>query len=78
MAECLIINTGVGNFEAIKNVLNHIGLVAKISEQNENFDEYKYIIIPGVGSFDNVMKHLKNHDDFFKLTTESFIKEKKF
>ena len=77
MADCLIINTGVGNFEAIKNVLNHIGLVAKISEQNENFDEYKYIIIPGVGSFDNVMKHLKNHDDFFKLTTDSFIKEKK-
>ena len=55
MADCLIINTGVGNFEAIKNVLNHIGLIAKISEQNENFDEYKYIIIPGVGSFDNVI-----------------------
>ena len=33
---------------------------------------------PGVGSLDNVMKHLKNHDDFFKLTTNSFIKEKKF
>lgn len=77
MTDCLIINTGIGNFEAIKNVLNHIGLSAKISKQNENFDEYKYIIIPGVGSFDNVMKHLKSHDDFFKLTTSSFINEKK-
>ena len=77
MADCLIINTGVGNFEAIKNVLNHIGLIAKISKKNENFDEYKYIIIPGIGSFDNVMKNLKNHDDFLKLTSAGFIKEKK-
>ena len=77
MTDCLIINTGVGNFEAIKNVLTHIGLNAKISEKNENFDEYKFIIIPGIGSFDNVMNNLKNHDDFFKLTTSSFIKEKK-
>ena len=38
--DCLIINTGVGNFEAIKNVLNH-WINSKISEQNENFDEYK-------------------------------------
>ena len=77
MPDCLIINTGVGNFEAIKNVLNHIGLNAKISEKNENFDEYKFIIIPGIGSFDSVMKNLKDHDDFFKLTKNSYIKEKK-
>lgn len=77
MTDCLIINTGVGNFEAIKNILNYIGIISKISKNNENFDEYKYIIIPGVGSFDNVMKHLKNHDDFLKLTNKSFVMEKK-
>ena len=36
MLDCLIINTGVGNFEAIKNVLNYIGLVSKISHYKEN------------------------------------------
>jgi len=77
MPDCLIINTGVGNFEAIKNVLKHIGLNAKVSEKNENFDKYKFIIIPGIGSFDSVMKNLKDHDDFFKLTKNSYIKEKK-
>ena len=43
MVDHLVINTGVGNFEAIKNVLNYIGLVSKISDYNENFDNYKCI-----------------------------------
>ncbi len=77
MTDCLIINTGVGNFESIKNVLNHIGLISKISQYQENFDDFKNIIIPGVGSFDNVMANLKNHKDFSKLTNSNFIRDKK-
>ncbi len=77
MLDCLIINTGVGNFEAIKNVLNYIGLVSKISHYKENFDDYKSIIVPGVGSFDSVMFNIKKHTDFPKLSNSSFIKEKK-
>ena len=77
MVDHLVINTGVGNFEAIKNVLNYIGLVSKISDYNENFDNYKCIIIPGVGSFDNVMVNLKKHRDFTKFSNSNFINEKK-
>ena len=77
MVDHLVINTGVGNFEAIKNVLNYIGLVSKISSYNENFDNYKCIIIPGVGSFDNVMINLKKHRDFSKFSNSNFINKKK-
>ena len=77
MVDHLVINTGAGNFEAIKNVLNYIGLMSKISDYNENFDNYKCIIIPGVGSFDNVMVNLKKHRDFPKFSNSNFINEKK-
>lgn len=77
MKKFLIINTGIGNFEAIRNVLNYIGYSSKISGFDENFDNYNYLIIPGVGNFDNAISFLKKHNDFSKLTDKKFLENKK-
>ena len=72
----LIINTGIGNINSIKNILNRIGYVSKISDLDENFENYDCLIIPGVGNFDRAMKELKKYKNFKFLKNKEFINNK--
>ena len=74
--EILIINTGIGNIESIKNILNRIGLPSKISSFNENFQKYEKFIIPGVGNFDRAINELKSYSSFHLLNNKQFLKDK--
>ena len=74
--EILIINTGVGNLESIKNILNRIGLTSKISSLDEDFKKYNKFIIPGVGNFDRAMNELKAYSSFELIKNKEFLKDK--
>jgi len=74
--EILIINTGVGNLESIKNILNRIGLRSKISSLDEDFKKYNKFIIPGVGNFDRAMNELKAYSSFELIKNKEFLKDK--
>ena len=74
--EILIINTGIGNIESIKNILNRIGLPSKISSFNEDFQKYEKFIIPGVGNFDRAINELKSYSSFHLQIIKQFLKDK--
>ncbi len=74
--EILIINTGVGNVESIKNILERMGLSSKISSLDEDFKKYDKFIIPGVGNFDRAMNELKAYESFELIKNKEFLKGK--
>ena len=74
--EILIINTGIGNIESIKNILNRIGLPSKISSIDEDFEKYNKFIIPGVGNFDRAINELKSYRSFHFPKDKQFLKDK--
>lgn len=74
--EILIINTGVGNVESIKNILQRMGLSSKISALDEDFKKYNKFIIPGVGNFDRAMNELKAYASFELIKNKEFLKDK--
>lgn len=58
----VIINTGIGNFKSIQNMLNRIGEKSLISDCKKDIAEATKIILPGVGSFDRGMQALQEKD----------------
>ena len=74
--EILIINTGVGNVESIKNILQRMSLSSKISTLDEDFKKYNKFIIPGVGNFDRAMNELKAYSSFELIKNKEFLKDK--
>lgn len=54
-----IVDARIGNIGAIKSILNKIGTNGVICSQPELIMDYKLVILPGVGAFDNGMRSLK-------------------
>jgi len=57
-----IINYGLGNIGSIKNMLKKIGVQAEIIDSPDALANADKIILPGVGTFDDGMKLLKNNN----------------
>lgn len=55
----VVIDYGMGNLGSIANMIKKIGHKCLISSNIEEIKEAKQLILPGVGSFDNGMKNLK-------------------
>lgn len=53
-----ILDYGVGNIQAFKNVYSDLGVPSKAVVNVEDFVGVTHIILPGVGSFDYAMKSL--------------------
>ena len=66
-----IINTGSQNIGSIINCLNYIKIKFKLINNINELKKVKMIILPGVGSFDFVIKNLKKK----KLYGPKFIYE---
>src|SRR6185312_7044309 len=47
-----IINYGIGNLGSIRNMIEHVGGNAVISDSAETLREARALILPGVGAFD--------------------------
>ncbi len=54
-----IINSGSGNIGSLKNMLDYLGLDPKICENPNELNKSKYIFLPGVGTFDELVYNLK-------------------
>tara|TARA_Y100000590_G_C15745825_1_gene1021958 strand:- start:3771 stop:4382 length:612 start_codon:yes stop_codon:yes gene_type:complete len=52
----VIVDYGCGNVNAFVNVFNRMNIESIISSGIDEINQAKKIILPGVGSFDNVMK----------------------
>lgn len=59
-----IINCDNGNVHAIKNMLFKIGYEADLISEVNKLNKYKVLFLPGVGSFDQLIKGLKERQIF--------------
>ena len=56
----LVLDYNVGNVGAIKNMIQNIGYKCEISNSVEAIKKADKLILPGVGSFDNGIKNLRD------------------
>lgn len=54
----VIIDYGLGNLRSILNMLEKIGVDAKISTKTEDIEQADKIILPGVGAFDTAVNNI--------------------
>jgi glutamine amidotransferase len=62
-----IIDYGLGNLVSVKNMLKKLGVNSQTTDKPEEIDAAKKLILPGVGSFDNGMKLIKEKGLFTVL-----------
>lgn len=55
-----IIDYGMGNLGSIANMIKKVGHKSIITSDIEEIKKARKLILPGVGAFDNGMKHLKD------------------
>ena len=70
-----IVDYGCGNIQSLKNALTEIDADFKIVSTPNDIDKFSKIIIPGVGSYSNAMKKVKDRG-FEKKIKESISKKK--
>ncbi len=58
----VIINTGIGNFKSIQNMLSRLGEKSILSNQITDIQNASKLILPGVGAFDKGMQALQDHN----------------
>ena len=71
-----IIDYGINNISSIFKIFQKIEIDAHIINEQEKLDNYKYIILPGVGSFDYGMKSLETkgfQDKILKLSKKGYF-----
>jgi imidazole glycerol-phosphate synthase subunit HisH len=71
----VIVDYGMGNLGSVLNMLKRLGKRAVISSDLGELAEAERLILPGVGSFDNGMKKLKDMG-FVDLLNKKVILEK--
>lgn len=71
-----ILDYGVGNIQAFKNVYADLCIPCKAVVNVEDFVDVTHIILPGVGSFDHAMKSLNHSGLRERLEYLVLIKEK--
>ena len=71
----LIIDYNVGNIGSIKNMLLNIGVECEVSNDIKKIKAAKKLILPGVGSYDNGMRNLKQFK-LIKILNQKVIYEK--
>ena len=55
-----ILDYGMGNILSIINALNYLNIKSEKITDYKKIDNFDFIILPGVGSYDNAVKSLKN------------------
>lgn len=57
-----IIDYGAGNLQSVKKALDFIGAENVITGDKNEIDAASHIILPGVGSFEDAMNCIREHD----------------
>lgn len=58
----VIVDYGLGNLDSIKNMIKKIGHTSIISNDAEVISKASALVLPGVGSFDSGMAHLRQQE----------------
>ena len=56
----VIIDTGYANILSIKRAVEFLGFTPTVTNDPLEISKGEYLILPGVGAFEHVMKHIKN------------------
>jgi glutamine amidotransferase len=70
-----IINYGMGNLGSVRNMLKYIGVPSEIVDNPDELGKAEKILLPGVGSFDQAMKRIKDCG-FLEVLNHKALKEK--
>ena len=70
-----IIDYGIGNIKALKNIYDKLNINSKIVSRIEQLNNATHLILPGVGTFDWVMSRL--NESGLKETLNSLVLKKK-
>jgi glutamine amidotransferase len=62
-----VIDIGIGNIGSILRILEHVGGDVRVIKSAHDLSKYNKVILPGVGSFDEGIKRLHEHDFFSEL-----------
>lgn len=72
----VIIDYGVGNIQSVANTFEAIGCQVCVSKNSKDVEKSERIVLPGVGSFANGMKNLRDLN-LIETLYEQVIKKKK-
>ena len=72
----VIIDYGMGNINSVKKSLNKLGYNAIITDNHEVIKKSDFIVLPGVGSFRQGMKNLRD-SKLIELLSEEVLNKKK-
>ena len=73
-----IIDYGMGNVASVQKALNFLKIPSVLTKDFEEISQAKFIILPGVGSFQQGISNLKNDGLFDFLTVEVMERKKSF
>jgi glutamine amidotransferase len=71
-----VVNYGLGNVGSVLNMLRKLNIEAILTNDTNDFQRAKGLILPGVGSFDRGMKQLQKYDLVPVLNNLVIAKEK--
>lgn len=72
----VIIDYGMGNVASVQKALSHLNIINTITSDHQEIIEADSIVLPGVGSFQRGMQHLKEQN-LIDVLTEQVIHNKK-
>lgn len=76
MLKICLIDVGSGNIGSLSNMLNYLKIKHVISNNSEDINNSSHYILPGVGSFKNVMENLSKKISIKNLEKNVFKKQK--
>lgn len=76
MRKISVLNYGCGNLLSIERSIKEVGYDAKIIENNEEIEKAEFLVLPGVGAFNNAMSLLKNKNLIETIKNYALIKKK--
>jgi glutamine amidotransferase len=62
MHDVVIVDLGIGNIFSVENAFRKIGLNPLCSQSAKDIKNSRYLVLPGVGSFETAMTNMKNLD----------------
>jgi glutamine amidotransferase len=72
----VIIDYGMGNVASVQKALNYLKIEANVSDDPKEIEESKFILLPGVGSFNQGITNLQKNG-LYTVLTEQVVNRKK-
>ncbi len=76
MRKISVLNYGCGNLLSIGRSIKEVGYDAKIIENNDEIEKAEFLVLPGVGAFNNAMSLLKNKNLIETIKNYALVKKK--